>query len=205
MKANHHVLNNYIIRDFRKIAFERYGEERGRKLYNKVCTRAMVYTLEYRDLPKVQAMHYYGQILPLIAVYKVMQERDPKNAENIVRSICESRSRKVSMLLRLVMKIPYIHKGVPVFCGKLVSKVFNRESGFVYAKDRFGRRVWEADIVKCPYHDTCKLFRCPELTHYFCDSDDICYGSMHKKVLWKRTKTLGRGDKVCNFRIEIKD
>ncbi|MBR1938421.1 MAG: L-2-amino-thiazoline-4-carboxylic acid hydrolase [Spirochaetales bacterium] len=31
-------------------------------------------------------------------------------------------------------------------------------------------------MVKCPYHDMCTKYGCPEIVKGFCDADDICYG-----------------------------
>lgn len=33
-------------------------------------------------------------------------------------------------------------------------------------------------------------YGCPELTQFFCKSDDICYGNLHPKLVWARNKTL---------------
>ena len=45
---------------------------------------------------------------------------------------------------------------------------------------------------------------CPELCHCFCDSDDVSYDNLHPKLLWHRTKTLGRGNDCCNFCLKIR-
>ncbi|MFR8978560.1 MAG: L-2-amino-thiazoline-4-carboxylic acid hydrolase [Christensenellales bacterium] len=62
----------------------------------------------------------------------------------------------------------------------------------------FGGSIW-----KCPYHDTCVQYGCPELCSCFCDSDDITYDGLHKNLVWRRTKTLGRGDDCCDFCIRV--
>lgn len=54
-------------------------------------------------------------------------------------------------------------------------------------------------MTKCPYHDACVQYGCPELCRCFCDSDDITYDGMHPKLLRRRTKTLGRGEDCCDF------
>lgn len=43
----------------------------------------------------------------------------------------------------------------------------------------------------------------PELCRCFCDSDDITYDGLHPKLLWHRTKTLGRGNDCCDFGLMI--
>jgi hypothetical protein len=44
-----------------------------------------------------------------------------------------------------------------------------------------------------PYLNKCSANGCPELCKGYCEADDICYGNMHPKVIWGRTKTLGKG------------
>ena len=58
-------------------------------------------------------------------------------------------------------------------------------------------------MTKCPYHDTCVQHGCPELCPCFCDSDDISYAGLHPKLLWRRTRTLGRGGDRCDFCLKI--
>ena len=65
------------------------------------------------------------------------------------------------------------------------------------------RGTWRVDMTKCPYYDTCVQYGCPELCPCFCDSDDITYDGLHKNLVWRRTKTLGRGDDCCDFCIRV--
>lgn len=51
------------------------------------------------------------------------------------------------------------------------------------------------------FQKTAKEF--PELCRCFCDSDDITYDGMHPKLVWRRTKTLGRGGDCCDFCLKI--
>lgn len=61
------------------------------------------------------------------------------------------------------------------------------------------------DMTECPYHKKCVHYGCPEIVKGFCDADDICYGNMHPKISWDRTKTIGRGDDVCDFKVHIRE
>ena len=45
----------------------------------------------------------------------------------------------------------------------------------------------------------------PEIVKGYCDADDICHGNMHPKLEWGRTKTLGHGGDVCDFKIRIRE
>ncbi|MBQ2606773.1 MAG: L-2-amino-thiazoline-4-carboxylic acid hydrolase, partial [Oscillospiraceae bacterium] len=48
----------------------------------------------------------------------------------------------------------------------------------------------------------CKRYCCPEITTAFCDGDDAGYGNLHPRLIWGRTKTIGRGDECCNFLLQ---
>ena len=41
-----------------------------------------------------------------------------------------------------------------------------------------------------------------EITRAFCDGDDAGYGHLHPKLIWGRTKTIGRGGDCCDFLLE---
>ena len=60
------------------------------------------------------------------------------------------------------------------------------------------------DMIKCPYHDACVHYGCPELCPCFCDSDDITYNDLHPDLLWRRTRTLGRGNDCCDFCLKLR-
>lgn len=64
--------------------------------------------------------------------------------------------------------------------------------------------VWRIDMTKCPCHDACVHYGCPELCPCFCDSDDITYNDLHPDLLWRRTKTLGRGNDCCDFCLKLR-
>ena len=37
------------------------------------------------------------------------------------------------------------------------------------------------------------------------DGDDAGYGNLHPKLIWGRTKTIGRGGDCCDFLLEYKE
>ena len=59
------------------------------------------------------------------------------------------------------------------------------------------------DMLECPYMSICKKYGCPEIVPAFCVSDDVAYGNMHPRLVWGRTKTLGRGDDCCDFKLTV--
>ena len=47
------------------------------------------------------------------------------------------------------------------------------------------------------------LKRYDEIVKGYCDADDICYGNLHPRLTWERTKTIGHGDDVCDFKVRV--
>ena len=64
--------------------------------------------------------------------------------------------------------------------------------------------IFKMDMLECPYMNICRKYGCPEIVPAFCASDDVAYGNMHPKLVWGRTKTLGRGDECCDFKLTVK-
>ena len=84
------------------------------------------------------------------------------------------------------------------------SSVFGPAAGFDPKELQTGSGVWRVDMMKCPYHDTCAEYGCPELCRCFCDSDDISYTGLHPKLIWERSMTLGRGHDRCDFCMKVR-
>ena len=101
------------------------------------------------------------------------------------------------------MRIPGLYKKVPGIFATKTPKFFGSPAGFEANEIRTTGDVWRIDMTRCPYHDECVNYGCPELCHCLCDSDDITYDGLHPKLVWHRTKTLGRGDDRCDFCMKI--
>ena len=107
-------------------------------------------------------------------------------------------------MIRKLCKIPGFYRLVPRIWKKAAFQLFGPEAGFASVLyDTPGSEV-KFDMTACPYFETCKKLGCPEIAPIFCRSDDICYGHMHRKLIWNRTKTLARGGDCCDFDLYVK-
>ena len=88
---------------------------------------------------------------------------------------------------------------------KISLKSFGPDAGFGYEFPESRGREARFNIVKCPYYDICLRYGCPEITRAFCDGDDAGYGHLHPKLVWGRTKTIGRGGDRCDFLLEYQE
>jgi hypothetical protein len=82
--------------------------------------------------------------------------------------------------------------------------MFGKAAGFDY-RPVPDAPVFAADMTRCPYVDTCARYGCPELAQFSCKADDVTYGSLHPKLVWGRTQTLGTGGSCCDFRLSVKN
>lgn len=196
---------NYIAAAFRKTAARRFSEKAG-ELNAAFDARLRVIRAENAGATKEKQRHLEGQILPGIAAYETLQTVLPKDeALQTVHGYVEERAWKLKKMILAFLRLPGLYRRVPgMFCRE-TPKLFGETAGFAAKEIQTSGGVWRIDMTRCPYHDTCVQYGCPELCPSFCDSDDITYNGMHPKLFWHRTKTLARGDDCCDFCLKIAD
>ena len=153
-----------------------------------------------------QALYkHLKQILPSIAFYEALF-RITGNKEKAVAFFDKWALTKIEKMVpaaQSVMKIG-LYRKMPDICDKMLDKLFGPDAGFesreVPDAPKFAR-----DMTVCPYYETCKKYGCPEITQFFCKSDDVTYGNLHPKLVWGRTQTLGMGGECCDFRLYLKE
>ena len=128
------------------------------------------------------------------------KRRHCKTVHGYVEHLARTSHKQLAALLH----IPGLYRLVPGVFVKSTRSVFGPAAGFVPKELQTGNGVWRVDMMKCPYHDTCAEYGCPELCRCFCDSDDISYAGLHPKLIWERSMTLGRGNDRCDFCMKVR-
>ena len=153
--------------------------------------------------PELQR-HLEGQILPGIAVYETLLTVLSKDeALSTVHGYVEQRAWRLKKAFLKLMRLPGLYRKVPGIFSTQTPKLFGETAGFAAREIQTTGGVWRIDMTKCPYHDACVRYGCPELCPSFCDSDDITYDGLHPNLGWRRPKTLGRVDDCCDFYLKI--
>ena len=148
--------------------------------------------------------HLESQILPGIAAYETLQTVMPREqALQTVHDYVERRAWRLKKVFVRLLHIPGLYRKIPGIFAEQTPKLFGTAAGFAATDIQTTGGVWRIDMTKCPYHDACVQYGCPELCRCFCDSDDITYDGMHPKLVWHRTKTLGQGGDCCDFCLKI--
>ena len=170
-----------------------------------VCTRTSELFSDNAAASKALYTHL-EQILPCIAYYEelIAYTDDKEQALKLYDEWAFDRLEKLAKMFRKVMQLPALYKKVPKLGERLIDSVFGSDAGFQSRKAE-GAAGFARDMTVCPYYETCKKYGCPELTQFFCKSDDITYGSLHPKLIWGRTQTLGTGGECCDFRLYVRE
>ena len=163
----------YLSRDFRETAAQRFPAQ-AKQLNAAFDARLNALLAENAGASKEKQYHLKRQILPGIAAYETLQRVMPKEeALQTVHGYVERLARTSHKQLAALLHIPGFYRLVPGVFVKSTRSVFGPAAGFDPKELQTGSGVWRVDMMKCPYHDTCAEYGCPELCRCFCDSDDI--------------------------------
>ena len=200
---------NYLVTAFQKTAAQRFPEQ-AEALNWALEKRLAELREENAGATPEEKFHLESQILPSIAAYQVLQTVLPREeALATLHGYVEERAWKLRKGILGLMRIPGLWRRVPGLFARGTRKFFGSAAGsaagFAARELEVTGAVWRIDMTKCPYHDACVRYGCPELCPCFCDSDDITYGDLHPRLLWRRTETLGRGGGRCDFCLKIKE
>lgn len=172
-------------------------------LLDGVYSRTAELLAENSEAPK--ALHnHLEQILPCIAFYEALVKKTGSTSEALELFDCWAFDdlERIAAIFRRLMKTG-IWRKAPAIADRLIDKAFGFEAGFRSVRIE-GAEGFARDMLVCPYFETCKRYGCPEITQFFCKSDDITYGNMHPRLVWKRTQTLGTGGECCDFRLFVR-
>ena len=187
----HKVKNIYAGSEYKQIRREA-GER-----FDQLCA-------ENQNISKAMKKHTDMCIFPAIAVYDTLQRygMEKEAAVDLISEFFANLSGKAFKIYSVWLHLFGNYHRYPAGFVKNSLRDFSPESGFVYnILEKGNPAVARFDIMKCPYFSMCRKYNCLELNRAFCDSDDAKYSSLHPKLMWRRTGTLGKGAKCCDFLI----
>ena len=184
---------------------EKYGEEKARTILNHAQSRYEALIEENKDDPPAYSGQKRERIYPCIALFHALVDAGMgrEEAAAFVTGYYRRLAERAAPVIRAVLKIPGLYRLVPKLFLNTALKHCVPEAGFLTENRFLSKTEMRFDMVKCPYQDSCVRYGCPELVKGFCDTDDICYGNMHRRLFWGRTKTIGHGDALCDFKLRI--
>ena len=187
--------------EFKKEMDARLSREDSEKAWEDAHKRLAKMYLEHEGLSKGVSSHTDGFIFPAAAIYLSIKEVAPDKAYEIMRDVMRARTEKIGSMIGKMTKIPGF-KGFFLKMWEVMShKMFGPSAGFqnvFYPKEK---NAFSMDIIECPYHKYLTELGCPEINILFCDNDVYTYGNL-PGLKFIRTKTIGAGYELCDFRME---
>lgn len=168
-------------------------------LKNEIASRLKTLLSENDLSNKMLAGHLKRSILPAIAFHGALIEhgREKKDSAERIRSSVIDDAKSSASFFQVLGKIPFFFSLMRVMVKKGIQLNYGKSGwDFVWKRDDHEAIVW--DCRRCFYADVFRKYGMPELTEIFCESDDVVYGNI-PGVRWGRTKTIGKGDPVCDF------
>ena len=188
---------------FIKQAIERrLPPEVSRKVWDNAHYRLEHIYGSYPDVPPKVATHTDGFIFPAAAIYFALKEYVPDEAYDIMKTIMKKKSEQSGKSLAKMARIPGFTRFFLSLWPPVSRKMFGEASGFKNVFYPTPKGCFRMDITQCPYHKYLMELGCPELNVLFCDNDVYSYGNI-PGLKFTRTKTIGAGDELCDFKMEL--
>ena len=168
--------------------------------YEKLCR-------DYAHRPRDLQKHLHNNIFPVVTAFHALMElgMPRQQAAALAGDVFLELMEAIAGSIRSALRFPGLHRLIPWVFKTMMPRLFTADAGFrfhIYPTDRHRARF---DMLACPYLQACRELNCPELAPVFCATDDTCYGNMHPRLIWNRTKTLARGGDCCDFDLYLED
>lgn len=172
------------------------------KVWKEAHKRLYKMYMEHRDLPKGVSMHTDSFIFPAAAIYLAMKEIDSDVAYDVMKEVMAERSGNMGKTLAKCCKIPGFKTFFLRMWDTMSHKMFGETAGFKNVFYPREKGCFRMDITQCPYNKYLTEQGCPELNILFCENDVHSYGNL-PGLKFSRTKTIGAGNELCNFKMEL--
>jgi hypothetical protein len=180
---------------------DRYGDGKASEITRRVQNR---YADLYFDRPiydqRALQRHLDEQILPGLALYQVLKtelgSREAALAETSHLFQASSNLLLFPVWLLGILPDPF------AFLKRANRQVMRRDyptAGWDVEWLQDSRDRFSFNIYHCFYLTVLSSYGAPELTPLFCNIDDYMMERLPSSISWRRTRTLGRGDALCDF------
>ena len=183
----------------------RFGAEQGGRIAEAMAVEFEQLCQAYAQQPASMVSHTHKNIFPVAAAFRALlaegmeRAQAAKEAGDAFLELMQAPAQAI----RRALKVPGLYRLMPWLWKTLMPRMFREDAGFRFSFYPTDGKQVKFDMLACPYHQVCRELGCEELAPVFCTTDDICYGHMHPKLIWNRTKTLARGGDLCDFDLYI--
>jgi hypothetical protein len=187
---------------FKNEMLERFAPSDVEKIWTDAEQRLYEMYVAHANLTEGIRAHTDNFIFPAAAIYLSMKEIDADIAYEIMKKVMAEKSDKTGRMLSRCCHIPGFKKFFLSMWDSVSHKMFGESAGFKNVFYPAEKSCFRMDITQCPYHTYLTEAGCPELNVLFCENDIHSYGNL-PGLKFTRTKTIGAGDELCDFKMEL--
>ncbi|NOY97744.1 MAG: L-2-amino-thiazoline-4-carboxylic acid hydrolase [Chloroflexi bacterium] len=150
---------------------------------------------------KALEKHFGENILPVLALYLTLKERDDLSADalELTRKVAEEVYAVARKRMAFLGRLPFFYWLIQKLAPGKMKRNFPAE-GWEIEWLEVSREQVAFNMHSCFYLDALTRYGAPELTPVFCGLDDLIYDGVSPHLRWQRSTTLGRGGERCDFR-----
>ena len=190
------------LNSWKRLLAQRHGAEEASLLAERIRQRYVA--LQDHKQPAAtpsQRKRLNNLILPGLALYQAIRESNLSQVESLAETerlfeatLFTNERRFSQVLNRLPDPFPALR-----ILLLLIERSPHTEAEHELIEDNPG--CFAFNVHRCYLAEALIFYQAPELTPLYCKTDDWIAAAM-PKVRWLRTKTIGGGDQLCDFRWE---
>jgi len=198
------VFSKTVINNLEHSLTSVYGYEKAALIFDRAASilNNELNTMDDRE-NKVVRKHITAFILPGFACYKALKDSGIHSDEafDFVRKELHKTASREGEFMHKFQKLPFAY-GILRLVVKPIIKYGFPKAGWAFTwKENSSKRI-AFDMTSCLYCEELKNRNAVELCPAFCETDHIAYDPLSPKIVFKRTDTLARSGKVCDFCFE---
>lgn len=186
---------------YKDFCIEKFGEDMGMQIFNQSELKLIELVNENDDRnDKYIRWHLHKNMLPVISMYLVMKEfeHEEYSALQYTDEIMQISRLKMKKQNQLLGKSPFFYRLFKTFSRRVISKQYPNKGWTIEWITSNSDEV-HFDMKSCIYVDITNKYNCSELCHLFCANDDVVLAGYQPSVIFKREKTIARGQGKCDF------
>ncbi len=183
---------SFIFKGFKRVLLAEYGEDEARRIWNEASERLIAIERQQRFDADTRMM-----ILPAVAIYQTCPDTLP-----LLKTYAETVGRKIGRMVHGLTSIPFVSRILWWRMPSLMRKMSGAEKGYKRQIVSETRELVGVDILVCPLHQAAIQLGAPEVASVVCTMDKA-YMTGFKYIEYTRTKALGEGDSVCDYRLRF--
>jgi hypothetical protein len=196
------ILQRCQLNRWKKDLILKFGSEKGAIIHQNALAKYEE-LLGARKIQTNQVLdrHLIYMILPPLALYESLLSsglEKPQALETIDHLQDESLQKSAKALARLG-HLPFFYTIFRKMIPKNTKQIYPPEGWDIHWIENSNRRI-AYDVNRCFIHEIFKSYGREELTYLICKTDDIMHTNISPSIRWERTKTIGNGADICDFR-----